>query len=145
MTVFFTCVAGRLLDATKVYMYVFLLAGCEVVLSAVVLCVCNLLFIKKKPEQPDSSNKMEMAETETERELLNKAPQDDQISDPTSKTDLTEEQSQQAASDPQVAGQTQSQREQDKSMASTEEQGGELDSVIPTKVNGNMVEPESSL
>ncbi|XP_047213789.1 monocarboxylate transporter 4-like isoform X2 [Girardinichthys multiradiatus] len=44
--------AGRLLDATKNYMYVFLLAGCEVVLSAVVLATCNFLFIKKKPSAP---------------------------------------------------------------------------------------------
>ncbi|KAM4716942.1 monocarboxylate transporter 4-like isoform 1-T2 [Anableps anableps] len=44
--------AGRLLDATKDYMYVFLLAGCEVVLSAVVLATCNFLFIKKKPSTP---------------------------------------------------------------------------------------------
>ncbi|XP_070704466.1 monocarboxylate transporter 4-like [Pempheris klunzingeri] len=38
--------AGRLLDATKNYMYVFLLAGSEVVLSAVVLATCNFLFIR---------------------------------------------------------------------------------------------------
>ncbi|XP_047215525.1 monocarboxylate transporter 4-like [Girardinichthys multiradiatus] len=44
--------AGRLLDATKNYMYVFLLAGCEVVLSAMVLATCNFLFIKKKPSAP---------------------------------------------------------------------------------------------
>ncbi|TDH03482.1 hypothetical protein EPR50_G00163820 [Perca flavescens] len=40
--------AGRLLDATKNYMWVFLLAGCEVVLSAVVLATCNFLFISNK-------------------------------------------------------------------------------------------------
>ncbi|XP_041826698.1 monocarboxylate transporter 4 [Melanotaenia boesemani] len=44
--------AGRLLDATKNYMYVFLLAGSEVVLSAVVLATCNFLFIKTKPSAP---------------------------------------------------------------------------------------------
>ncbi|XP_021163203.2 monocarboxylate transporter 4-like [Fundulus heteroclitus] len=44
--------AGRLLDATKNYMYVFLLAGCEVVVSAVVLATCNFLFIKIKPSEP---------------------------------------------------------------------------------------------
>ncbi|RVE68982.1 hypothetical protein OJAV_G00073100 [Oryzias javanicus] len=42
--------AGRLLDATKNYMSVFLLAGSEVVLSAVVLATCNFLFIKKTPD-----------------------------------------------------------------------------------------------
>ncbi|XP_026181020.1 monocarboxylate transporter 4-like isoform X2 [Mastacembelus armatus] len=41
--------AGQLLDATKNYMSVFLLAGSEVVLSAVVLATCNFLFIRKKP------------------------------------------------------------------------------------------------
>ncbi|TMS14826.1 Monocarboxylate transporter 4 [Larimichthys crocea] len=44
--------AGRLLDATKNYMYVFLLAGSEVVLSALVLATCNFLFIKKKSVVP---------------------------------------------------------------------------------------------
>ncbi|XP_044037997.1 monocarboxylate transporter 4-like [Siniperca chuatsi] len=44
--------AGRLLDATKNYMYVFLLAGSEVVLSAVILATCNLLFITKKSSEP---------------------------------------------------------------------------------------------
>lgn len=44
--------SGRLLDATKNYMYVFLLAGSEVVLSAVVLATCNFLFIRKKPSTP---------------------------------------------------------------------------------------------
>ncbi|XP_014871293.1 monocarboxylate transporter 4 isoform X1 [Poecilia latipinna] len=44
--------AGRLLDATKSYMYVFLLAGSEVLLSGVVLATCNFLFIKKKPREP---------------------------------------------------------------------------------------------
>ncbi|KAG5280393.1 hypothetical protein AALO_G00088620 [Alosa alosa] len=45
--------AGRLLDFTHNYQYVFLLAGSEVVLSALVLATCNFLFIKKKePELP---------------------------------------------------------------------------------------------
>lgn len=33
-------------------MHVFLLAGCEVVLSAVVLAACNFLFIRKKSSTP---------------------------------------------------------------------------------------------
>ncbi|KAF7647707.1 hypothetical protein LDENG_00167820 [Lucifuga dentata] len=41
--------AGRLLDATKNYMCVFLLAGSEVVLSALVLAICSFVFIRKKP------------------------------------------------------------------------------------------------
>ncbi|XP_054464287.1 monocarboxylate transporter 4-like [Anoplopoma fimbria] len=40
--------AGRLLDATKNYMWVFLLAGSEVVLAAIVLATCNFLFIRNK-------------------------------------------------------------------------------------------------
>ncbi|PWA30326.1 hypothetical protein CCH79_00015749 [Gambusia affinis] len=44
--------AGQLLDATKSYMYVFLLAGSEVVLSGLVLATCNFFFIKKKPHEP---------------------------------------------------------------------------------------------
>ncbi|XP_034450202.1 monocarboxylate transporter 4 [Hippoglossus hippoglossus] len=39
--------AGRLLDATKNYMYIFLLAGSEVVLSAVVLATCTYFCIGK--------------------------------------------------------------------------------------------------
>ncbi|KAI1884241.1 hypothetical protein AGOR_G00224420 [Albula goreensis] len=40
--------AGKLLDATGNYMFVFLLAGCEVVLSALLLAMGNLLFIRRK-------------------------------------------------------------------------------------------------
>ncbi|XP_073690185.1 monocarboxylate transporter 4-like [Garra rufa] len=47
--------AGRLLDSTKKYKFVFLLAGTEVVMSALVLAICNLLFIKKKPEAPETT------------------------------------------------------------------------------------------
>ncbi|XP_011476964.1 monocarboxylate transporter 4 [Oryzias latipes] len=48
--------AGRLLDATHNYMTIFLLAGCEVVLSAVVLATCNFLFIKIAPEVKPEGN-----------------------------------------------------------------------------------------
>ncbi|XP_007233815.2 monocarboxylate transporter 4-like [Astyanax mexicanus] len=47
--------AGRLLDYTKNYMFVFLLAGTEVVLSALVLAISNFLFIKKKPQEADAA------------------------------------------------------------------------------------------
>ncbi|XP_041633915.1 monocarboxylate transporter 4 [Cheilinus undulatus] len=50
--------AGRLLDATKNYMYVFMLAGSEVVLSALVLAVCNFLFIRKK-KSPTPTDKLQ--------------------------------------------------------------------------------------
>ncbi|XP_078140888.1 monocarboxylate transporter 4-like isoform X2 [Centroberyx gerrardi] len=59
--------AGRLLDATKNYMYVFLLAGGEVVLSALVLAICNFLFIGRKTLPP--ADKVENAERETEKAI----------------------------------------------------------------------------
>ncbi|XP_029558673.1 monocarboxylate transporter 4 isoform X1 [Salmo trutta] len=62
--------AGRLLDATKNYMYVFLLAGIEVVLAAVVLATCNFLFIRKKPAEPAAE--LENGTVSAEMELLNK-------------------------------------------------------------------------
>lgn len=40
--------SGRLLDATKNYKYIFLLAGSEVVLSALVLGISNFLCMRKK-------------------------------------------------------------------------------------------------
>ncbi|XP_076014660.1 monocarboxylate transporter 4 [Genypterus blacodes] len=58
--------AGHLLDSTGKYMYVFLLAGCEVTLSAVIIAVGNFLCIKKKEEQPEA--KMEMAVMTAEQE-----------------------------------------------------------------------------
>ncbi|XP_028332832.1 monocarboxylate transporter 4 [Gouania willdenowi] len=42
--------AGRLLDYTHQYMHVFLLAGCEVVLSAIILSLGNFFCIKRKAE-----------------------------------------------------------------------------------------------
>ncbi|XP_029383100.1 monocarboxylate transporter 4 isoform X2 [Echeneis naucrates] len=61
--------AGRLLDATHNYMYIFLLAGCEVTLSALVLALGNLFCIKMKQDHQET--KMEMAVTASEREGLN--------------------------------------------------------------------------
>ncbi|XP_073345470.1 monocarboxylate transporter 4 [Pagrus major] len=61
--------AGRLLDATHQYMYVFLLAGCEVTLSAFVITMGNFLCIRRKQEDPDAN--MEMAVTASEMEGLN--------------------------------------------------------------------------
>lgn len=61
--------AGRLLDATNQYMYVFLLAGCEVTLSAFIIAFGNFLCISKKNEDPQA--KMEMAVTASEKEELN--------------------------------------------------------------------------
>ncbi|XP_028263296.1 monocarboxylate transporter 4 [Parambassis ranga] len=61
--------AGRLLDYTNQYMYVFLLAGCEVTLSALILAFCNFFCIRTK--KPDPEAKMEMAVTAAEKEVLN--------------------------------------------------------------------------
>lgn len=62
---------GRLLDATHQYMHVFLLAGCEVTLSAFVITLGNFFCIRKKQEDPEVN--MEMAVTASEMERLNRA------------------------------------------------------------------------
>ncbi|XP_029294265.1 monocarboxylate transporter 4-like isoform X2 [Cottoperca gobio] len=61
--------AGRLLDATHNYMWIFLLAGSEVVLSAVVLATCNFLFIRK-----DSSESADTLENITVTQVCSKPP-----------------------------------------------------------------------
>ncbi|XP_037318912.1 monocarboxylate transporter 4 [Pungitius pungitius] len=61
--------AGRLLDTTHQYMHVFLLAGCEVTLSAIVIALGNFLCLSRRKEHPEA--KMEMAVTATEEEGLN--------------------------------------------------------------------------
>ncbi|XP_006635197.1 monocarboxylate transporter 4 [Lepisosteus oculatus] len=68
--------AGRILDATKRYMFVFMVAGVEVVLSAVVLASGNFFCIGKKPAEPEV--KQEMAVTATETEQLNKPPEEEE-------------------------------------------------------------------
>ncbi|KAL2101499.1 hypothetical protein ACEWY4_003260 [Coilia grayii] len=65
--------AGKLLDATKDYKYVFLLAGSEVVLSALVLAICNFIFIKRAPAESDA--KLENGEAATEMEQFSKLKQ----------------------------------------------------------------------
>lgn len=55
-------------------MYVFLLAGSEVVLSAVVLATCNFLFIKTKSSEPGAE--LENGPVAKEMEQLNKPPLD---------------------------------------------------------------------
>ncbi|KAM3920828.1 monocarboxylate transporter 4 [Leptodactylus fuscus] len=44
--------AGKILDATGRYMFVFIIAGTEVVISSLVLTFGNFFCIKKKPEEP---------------------------------------------------------------------------------------------
>lgn len=62
--------AGKLLDATKVYKYVFILAGAEVLTSSLVLLLGNFFCIGKRPEatQPE--------EGALKEEKLHKAPVD---------------------------------------------------------------------
>uniref|UniRef100_A0A667YW32 Solute carrier family 16 member 3b n=1 Tax=Myripristis murdjan TaxID=586833 RepID=A0A667YW32_9TELE len=66
--------AGRLLDATKNYQYVFLLAGVEVVLSALVLAISNCLFIRKKPLTPAGEVENTTATSDSKTEALSKTP-----------------------------------------------------------------------
>lgn len=61
---------GRLLDATHQYKYVFLLAGCEVTLSALVLALGNFFCLSRKPK--DSDAKTETGATAAEKEDLNR-------------------------------------------------------------------------
>lgn len=129
------CFTGRLLDATKNYMFVFLLAGCEVVLSALVLAICNWLFIKKKPQEPDPPAKMEMAITEAEMEVLNTAPQEE----PDNKGDAGE-----TGKEQQETGKPED--DDVKELESTGVDSAELEvSKKLTEANGVVVEPESSL
>ncbi|XP_056627816.1 monocarboxylate transporter 4 [Triplophysa dalaica] len=127
--------AGLLLDATKNYKYVFLLAGCEVVLSSLVLAICNWLFIKKKPQEPDPPAKMEMAVSDAEMEVLNKAPQED----PENKDDV------------EGTGKAQQEIVKPKDDKVKEPESSGVDSVEIdvskklTEENGVVVEPESSL
>lgn len=130
-------------------MYVFLLAGCEVVLSAVVLCVCNLLFIKKTPQQPDHSAKMEMAATDTEMEQLNKISQEDQGNRGVRKE--SEPKAGEQSINPEVEVEKETPEDPDKPEARTQDEL-QVDSVdleklsqVATKANGGVVEPESSL
>ncbi|KAM8877337.1 monocarboxylate transporter 4 [Synchiropus picturatus] len=61
--------AGRLLDHTHKYMYVFLLAGCEVTLSAFLMALGNIFCLKRRQEEPHA--RLEMAMTLAEKEVLN--------------------------------------------------------------------------
>ncbi|XP_072501504.1 monocarboxylate transporter 4 isoform X1 [Notamacropus eugenii] len=65
---------GKLLDATHVYKYVFILAGAEVVTAALVLALGNIFCIKKKPEEPQT--KKEVVEREEFDRLEDKSSDD---------------------------------------------------------------------
>lgn len=60
------------MDATHKYMYVFIIAGVEVVTSSLVLAIGNACCIKKKPEHSQ-------AKDVAEREVLNKQPEDSKV------------------------------------------------------------------
>ncbi|EHH58445.1 hypothetical protein EGM_08300 [Macaca fascicularis] len=61
---------GKLLDATHVYKYVFILAGAEVLTSSLILLLGNFFCIRKKPKEPQP----EVAAAEEEK--LHKPPAD---------------------------------------------------------------------
>ncbi|XP_069810075.1 monocarboxylate transporter 4 [Dendropsophus ebraccatus] len=67
--------AGKILDATGRYMFVFIIAGTEVVTSALVLTLGNLLCIKKKAEEPHGEE--EIAEIGEINKLEDKAPENE--------------------------------------------------------------------
>lgn len=60
--------AGRLLDHTKKYMFVFLLAGTEVCLSAIVLASCNFFCIKSKATEEEEGGGPESLALESTEE-----------------------------------------------------------------------------
>ncbi|KAM3591934.1 uncharacterized protein V6R79_009662 [Siganus canaliculatus] len=71
--------AGRLLDSTHQYMHVFLLAGCEVTLAAIIITLGNFFCIKKKEEDPAAT--VEMAVTAAEKEGLKDGVKHDEDED----------------------------------------------------------------
>ncbi|XP_019412066.1 PREDICTED: monocarboxylate transporter 4 [Crocodylus porosus] len=66
--------AGKILDATNRYMFVFITAGVEVTASALVLALGNFCCIKKKSE--DRQTKEEAAEREELNKMEDKTPED---------------------------------------------------------------------
>uniref|UniRef100_A0A8C8RMV3 Monocarboxylate transporter 4 n=1 Tax=Pelusios castaneus TaxID=367368 RepID=A0A8C8RMV3_9SAUR len=69
--------AGKLLDATHRYMYVFIIAGVEVVTSALVLGLGNFFCIKRKAAEPQT--KEEAAEREELNKSEDKTPEDAKV------------------------------------------------------------------
>ncbi|XP_063044646.1 monocarboxylate transporter 4-like [Engraulis encrasicolus] len=87
--------AGWILDATKDYKYVFLVAGSEVVLSALVLAICNFIFIKKASAPPDA--KLENGEAATEMQQLSKLKEEEEGEEVEEKREEMEEEEKGAA------------------------------------------------
>ncbi|XP_026510406.1 monocarboxylate transporter 4 [Terrapene carolina triunguis] len=69
--------AGKLLDATGRYMFVFIIAGVEVVTSALVMALGNFFCVKKKSEVPQT--KEEAAEREELNKSEDKTPEDAKV------------------------------------------------------------------
>ncbi|KAG9473581.1 monocarboxylate transporter 4 [Eleutherodactylus coqui] len=81
--------AGKILDATGRYFFIFIIAGTEVVTSALVLSLGNFFCIKKKPEEPHC--KEEVTEIGEINKLEDKTPQDEQAEFPEAEQFLKEE------------------------------------------------------
>lgn len=81
--------AGKILDATGKYMFVFIIAGTEVVTSALVLTCGNFFCIKKKPEEPHC--KEEVAEIGEITKLEDKAPEEEKVESAEAEQFLKEE------------------------------------------------------
>ncbi|XP_060700948.1 monocarboxylate transporter 4-like [Hemiscyllium ocellatum] len=80
--------AGKLFDATKNFKYVFYLAGCEVVLSAIVLALGNFFCLRKrKPDSPVKEQKenVEEGERSTEPEAVDSIEVEQFLKDETGK------------------------------------------------------------
>lgn len=60
---------GRLLDATHQYMHIFLLAGCQVTLSAFVLTLGNFLCLRQKQKDRRKTKSREEEGLHQEEEL----------------------------------------------------------------------------
>ncbi|XP_005989133.1 monocarboxylate transporter 4 [Latimeria chalumnae] len=67
--------AGKLLDATHKYMFVFIMAGTEVVLSSIVLTLGNLCYMQKKPKEAPAKQEVETVESEELKQPEENQPQ----------------------------------------------------------------------
>lgn len=107
-------------------MFVFLLAGTEVVLSAIVLATCNFFCIKKRPQVSEA--KLEMAVTETETEQLNKPAEDVQRRSKEAEKDPQEENKKEMEEDleDKQPSSPQAQSEVEETPKDSEEQNGGL-------------------
>ncbi|KAG8565110.1 hypothetical protein GDO81_012717 [Engystomops pustulosus] len=86
--------AGKILDATGRYMFVFIIAGTEVVTSALVLTCGNFFCIKRKPEEPHS--KEEVAEIGEIKKLEDRSPQEEKTEPAEAEQFLNEEEKEKA-------------------------------------------------